>query len=446
MILPGPLPAVQEPPAIQAVTSQAACQASVVLVHSRLGGARVHQGSGVVVAPELVATNAHVVVGGGGITVHHNGGAWPATPVRLDPSLDLCLLAVPGLTAPPAVSAPDPEEPGQAVVAVGYPGGRATVTAGHLRGIWHYGKSLLLQSDAPTHPGSSGGGLFDLEGRLLGLTTLTFTTSPRLNFSVPWTSIDALQTTGEGARLEPGPALAVDLMERLATDPRNTPLWEAAARQWVSDRPDDAQAWLALGLALDQAVRGDGEKGASSTVSILKEAVAAYRRSLALHSEARAWNNLGGALDLLDRTDEAERAYGEALALAPRYALAWFNLGGTRLNARRFSEAAIALKEGLALRPDEGEAWGRLATCQRLQGQRETAVATYETALRYRPLAADLWLEFGMLLVELGRGNRIAEIRARLADLDPEAEVRLKGAWQRSLRAPGGTASAKRGR
>ena len=52
-------------------------QASVVLVRGHLGGIRVHQGSGVVVAPGLVATNAHVAQGALGLTVQQGAAVWP---------------------------------------------------------------------------------------------------------------------------------------------------------------------------------------------------------------------------------------------------------------------------------------------------------------------------------------------------------------------------------
>lgn len=447
MILPGPPPppALREVQAVPAEVSRARVEASVVLVRSRLGGARAYQGSGVVVASGLVATNAHVAQDGAGLTVHRGGAVWPVTRVRRDASLDLCLLSVPGLMAPPVVPAPEPEGPGQEVLAVGYPGGQLAAVRGRLRGIWAHGDGRLLQSDAPTRPGSSGGGLFDAQGRLLGLTTLTFTTSPRLNFSVPWAWIEALAAREDGAgAVAPGAVdLGADLMARLAEDPRNAPAWEAAARQWVADLPGDAQAWLALGLALDRTVRVAVAAGQGLSRDRLLEAAEAYRRSLALEAHPKVWNDLGVVLDLLNQTAEAERAFEAALGLDPRYALAWFNLGGTRLNARRLPEASAALVQGLALRPDEAQGWSRLAACLRMQGQGAEAAGAFEIALRYRPLAGDLWLEYGTLLSELGRGEALREVQVRLEALDPELAARLRAALKpgRSPATPG-----KRGR
>ncbi|MCE1205558.1 MAG: trypsin-like peptidase domain-containing protein [Holophagaceae bacterium] len=403
------------------------------------------------IAPFLVATNAHVVEGTRGLTVKQGESTWVVSQVRLDRSRDLCLLTVPGLPLPPADPAPEPVEPGQKVLAVGYPGGQGPMASpGRLRGIWHHGDGRLLQSDATTLPGSSGGGLFDEAGRLLGLTTLTFTPSPRLNFSVP---VDRLQelTLQSGAmlenRIEEGRRKrSDDWLEGLCEDPRNWPAWEVAARQWVQDLPGDENAWLALGLALDRAARISA--GSSAPADLLPEAVEAYRRSLALRRSPKSWNNLGVALDLLNRFEDAELAFHEALNMEPGYALAWLNLGCARMNARRFPEAGEAFQKGLALRPDEADAWLRLAHCQRGAGQRGTALASLRIALRYRPMAAESWLDFGLLLVELSRTDEARDVQAKLQALSPELAARLQATLGRvkSGRSPAGARSGKRGR
>src|SRR5690606_29898211 len=57
------------------------------------------EGSGFVVAPERVMTNAHVVAGTAAVTVDTESGPLEATVVLFDPEVDVAILAVPGLTA-----------------------------------------------------------------------------------------------------------------------------------------------------------------------------------------------------------------------------------------------------------------------------------------------------------------------------------------------------------
>lgn len=429
-------------------------QASVVLVRAAGEIHQGRQGSGVVVAPRVVATNAHVVGDAQNLTVKQGAIVWPATVLRVDRSRDLCLLSVPGLMAAPVETAPEPSEPGQPVLAVGFPGGQGPILSrGRLRGIWHQGESLLFQSDALTSPGSSGGGLFDEEGRLLGLTTLTLTPDARMSFSIPaaWIQSLALLPPGENQPAAGGwnfDLNGADLLEKLAQDPRNWPAWEVASRQWTQDLPQDPDAWLALGLALDQAARS---AKLEQSGPVLQQAVEAYRRSLALRRDAKTFNNLGVALDLLNRFDEAEEAFAQAVTRDPAYATAWLNRAATHFNVGRFDQAAEAFRSGLALRPDEADAWLRLAYCQWKLGQGEAAAASLRIALRYRPLAAETWLELGLLLVDLAHPEEAKAVHERLEALNPEWAARLKAALNRekaprSGRSPGASASGRRGR
>ena len=89
------------------------------------------QGSGWVVAPQLVATNAHVVTGADRIDVASRGGqVLPATVVYLDPANDVALLAVEDLRARPLPVAQKVRD-GIQVVLLGYPqDGPLTATPG----------------------------------------------------------------------------------------------------------------------------------------------------------------------------------------------------------------------------------------------------------------------------------------------------------------------------
>jgi hypothetical protein len=355
----------------------------------------------------------------------------------MDPGRDICLLTVPELTVPPVEMSSKPVETGQDIVTVGYPGGHGPVVqAGRLRGIWYYGDGRLLQSDAITLPGNSGGGLFDRDGRLLGLTTLTFTSSPRLNFSVPvaWIQDLTQQPAGEPTHRDDSgfDHHAVDLIERLSEDPRNWPILESSARQWVRDLPDDENAWLTLGLALNRSALIAAESHPESFSKLLVEEVEAYRRSLALNKHAKAFNNVGVALDLLNRSGEAEQAYIEALNMEPGYTKAWLNLASARFNARHYSSAAQAFRRGLALRPDEAEAWIRLAHCEWLMNQKMAAVATLQIGLRYRPLVTEHWLDLGLWLVEVGHLSEARDVHTRLIDMDPEVAARLQASLNRA--------------
>lgn len=110
-----PPPGIARAPAVRAAT------ASTVRVLGTACGLGI-EGSGWVAAPETVVTNAHVVAGEDD-TVVQPGGVGPqlrAIPFAFDPSDDVAILHVPGLSLAPLHLGTDPRA-GTAAAIVGYP-------------------------------------------------------------------------------------------------------------------------------------------------------------------------------------------------------------------------------------------------------------------------------------------------------------------------------------
>jgi len=149
------------------------------------------QGSGVVVAPQAVVTNCHVLAKAKRVRVRRDKESHDAKLDLWDVKRDLCQLAVPGLRAP-AVSVADSGRivVGQNVFAIGNPKGlELTVSAGLVSSLRKNtsGQLVLIQTSAAISGGSSGGGLFDDKGELIGLTTLGSVSgdAQNLNFAIP---------------------------------------------------------------------------------------------------------------------------------------------------------------------------------------------------------------------------------------------------------------------
>lgn len=119
-----PAPELGAPPSQLPLSEQVLNQviAATVAVESTGCGA-VHEGSGFIVAPRTVVTNAHVVAGSTDVTLKRpNGEALSAQVVTFDDDRDLAVLDAPGLEGPalPIASAPE----GTEGAVVGYPGGQ----------------------------------------------------------------------------------------------------------------------------------------------------------------------------------------------------------------------------------------------------------------------------------------------------------------------------------
>jgi serine protease Do len=133
-------------------------------------------GSGVVWAPGLIVTNAHVVRQPTALARLADGRRVEAIVVARDADADLAALRVsdPGLAAARTAGAIAPRV-GSLVVAVGHPGGvRGALTAGivHAVGPLVPRGRRWIQADLRLAPGNSGGPLADAGGQVLGLNAM----------------------------------------------------------------------------------------------------------------------------------------------------------------------------------------------------------------------------------------------------------------------------------
>jgi S1-C subfamily serine protease len=87
------------------------------------GCQKVLEGTGFVIAPNRVMSNAHVVAGSDSVTVEAEGQTYDATVVSYDPNEDISILDVPNLPQRPLVFAEQPAKSGTDAVVLGYPGG-----------------------------------------------------------------------------------------------------------------------------------------------------------------------------------------------------------------------------------------------------------------------------------------------------------------------------------
>ena len=140
-------------------------------------------GSGFIIDPAgYVVTNNHVIDGASEVSVRlGDDSTYPAEVVGSDPQTDLALLKIDAGKPLPALEFGDSDaaEVGDWVMAVGNPFGLGgTVTAGIIsargRNIQAGPYDDFLQVDASINRGNSGGPLFDLEGKVIGVNTAIY--------------------------------------------------------------------------------------------------------------------------------------------------------------------------------------------------------------------------------------------------------------------------------
>lgn len=309
--------------------------------------------SAVIVAPGIVITNAHGVQGAHDIHIHKNGKVYHVSHHILDADLDLCLLKVPGLPGQPVPLAESGlPELGTEVQAIGFPHGAGPICSqGRINAIWKIRQSHLFQCSAYVFPGSSGGGLFSQDGRLLGITTFTLLANQGFNISVPSKWIPLLlarpwQPSPSVNLCKPSEIILQEFIERITEEPSNHMAWEAFSRAWVSSNPRDASAWYSLGHVLTQRLTHGAPESLNDALA--ESARCAYLRAIELNpAHLHSWNNMGVLHSLLGQEREAIRAFEAALAMDPNYGLAWLNLGGSHFNQRNFTKAIQAFQKGV---------------------------------------------------------------------------------------------------
>ncbi|WP_432944250.1 MarP family serine protease [Kribbella sp. CA-253562] len=166
------------------------------------------EGSGFVVAPQRVMTNAHVVAGVANPKVEVNRQSYDATVVLFDPEIDVAVLYVPKLAAQP-LTLDDSGKADAAAVVLGYPENgpfnsepARIRSEERLRGPDIYGDRTVTRKAfsiwASVRPGNSGGPLISTRGTVYGVVFAASVEDNRTGYVL--TAAQVADAAAEGAR------------------------------------------------------------------------------------------------------------------------------------------------------------------------------------------------------------------------------------------------------
>jgi len=311
----------------------------------------VNQGGGVVIGREAVATNCHILEDSAKLVVSYDKDQFDATLAHADHERDLCQLAVPRLTAPRAALWTGRLRVGQRVYAIGAPEGlELTFTEGLVSSLREFEGSQYIQTSAAISQGSSGGGLFDTEGRLIGITAFFLQDGQNLNFAAPasWISQLAARAGGGGAKQS-----------------------VSAARDSVTKR------WAA------RIAQAKAKKDWAGALTLAQQWVRAQP------THAAAWQELGDAYRSMNRPRRAVSPYMQALRINPEIYEGWLNLGFSYLTLNQHDRALEAFQEALRIKPNDSTALYNAGVAYHFQNRQDKVKETYSTLSVRDPKAAE---------------------------------------------------------
>jgi len=401
-------------------------------------------GSGVVWEDGVVVTNCHVVKEAVTMQVEHQERKYPATLLQSDWDRDICSLSVDGLKGQAVTKGSTSRlKVGDKVYAVGAPQGlELTLSDGLISSLRPVAGGQYLQITAPISPGSSGGGLVDDEGRLIGLPTFYLTEGQQLNFAVPVEWVLELPKRNVAAP-KIGQTTSIEWVNKVDEfqEKKDWPGMINHALRWTKAHQEDAMAWYSLGVAygesnqpakaieaFQQALRINPEDAdawnnlgvAYGESNQIANAIEAFQQTLRINPEvADAWNNLGNAHRKSNQHAKAIEACRQAIRINPEHAVAWYNLGLAYGESNQPAKAIEAYQQALRNNPEHAEAWNSLGVEYRKSNQPAKAIEAYQQALRINPEDAAAWNNLGVEYKITGQSSKVMEVYKRLKALDP---------------------------
>lgn len=384
---------------------------SIVVVRAlNTAGELVTQGSGVILSSQGdVVTNCHVLGNGARFTLRNDGAEFAAELTESDWANDLCLLSAPALSGTPAIMGKARLlNVGHSVYAVGAPLGlELSLSDGLVSSLREAADAPMIQTTAAISVGSSGGGLFDSAGRLVGITSYYMLNGQNLNFAIPVERVETLLQRRYTPRLDSPDSKSAWLAT--AFELERVQDWKGLRRHsWsrLTRNAESAAAWAALGQA-------------SAGLNHQDEAIGAYRRALVLDAgQGRVWTNLSHAYSSLGQFEAALTASMQALLLAPNTSVVWHNLGAAYYGLGRYSEAVLAFHQGLERAFAGADIWVDLGLTYAAMARHEDALDALRKAVRLNADSSIAWHRLGTMHAALAQNTdaiRALERSTRLA-------------------------------
>ena len=273
-------------------------------------------------------------------------------------------------------------------------------------------KGYQIVHNNPTTQGSSGGGIFDNEGNLIGINGRTTSDAEgrayyglaipleiylaaQTSFTTPTTINPPQDFVSLGQRKlkqEDYQGAIADFDRALASNPNDLDALSGRAKAyyWLKDfdaaiqdfdavlqrNPNNATFFFYRGYAYEQ-------------LKERQKAIADYTEAIRLDPDyALAYNNRGANYGNLGEYDKAIADFNQALRLDPDYADAYYNRGNSYSDLGEYGRAIADYTEALRLDPEKADVYYYLGLISEKRGNKQKALEDFQQA-------ADLYLQQG---------------------------------------------------
>lgn len=402
------------PPLVQAVLSDSAVVVEIYSdAHKKVG-----YGSGVIVSPAVVITNCHVLRHGKHYKVRYKTNEHKGELLYADVARDLCSIQVPSLHGIPAnlgsTVAIREGDPVYTVAAPTIP--ELVIHTGKVEAMRETPGGFYIRTSAFASTGSSGGGLFTAEGKLVGI--IAFGPTARVwlqTFALPVEWIELLPKRSVGIRLystrtQSDYTIVIDELKAKKK-------WReliAFSDDWLNAQPEYPRTWLA----------NNAKARSLFELGNLPQALATYQKVVAIEPlDDSAWHNMGNIYVALGQYDEAIMPYERAVAhstVPKATAAAYANIGNVYNRKGETDSARKAFENAVRLNPDAAEALRNLGNAWTRLGQPAVGLPFIERAIKITPNDPQAWLSLTLAHHIRGDQQGCARGLKRLQELSPE--------------------------
>lgn len=231
-------------------------------------------GSGVVVANNKVLTNCHIFRTTKQPWVARGEDTYNISAVQADRWHDLCLLTMQDLPFKAVVIGKSSLlKRGENVLSIGHSYGVPTPLAsgGSIKSTYLFDGEKVIRSSAQFRMGASGSGIFDEDGKLLGINTFKTPGKPAYFYSLPIEWLASLQTlplettfpiTGKAFWEEDDDKKPFFMQIAIPEIKKDWLKLAQVAQKWIETDPTNSDAWYELGIAKENLYEIDEAKNA----------------------------------------------------------------------------------------------------------------------------------------------------------------------------------------